>query len=99
MADRDGRVRLAERFQGDTGGDGIGAICCCGGGGEGDGDGAMLGKEPDRVGKEAEDRSGRPPNRPLSRDREAFDEGMLIGWVEKVTAEGGELDADAGGVG
>lgn len=63
----------------------------------------MFGREPRRgFEKEADDRSGRPPNRPLSisLDREAFEDGILIGCVEKVTdAEWEELDAEVGGVG
>lgn len=90
-------MRLLDRFQGDAGGDGIG--CCCIGE---EGEGGMFGSEPSReFGKEADDRSGRPPNRPLSvsLDREAFEDGILIGCVEKVTdAERERLDAEVGGV-
>lgn len=61
----------------------------------------MFGSEPRRaVGQEADDRSGRPPNRPLSLslDREPFEDGILIGCVEKATdAECGVLDAEVGG--
>lgn len=88
-------MRLLDRFQGDAGGDGIG--CCCTGEGKGD----MFGSEPRReFGKEADDRSGRPPNRPLSvsLDREAFEDGILIGCDENATdAEWEELDAEVGG--